>query len=303
MAAPLAAAGPTEQQGQKAGSKAGLQPGLAAPQAGTKFQLACMTLPWGSFPAERALTGIKAAGYQYVAWGVAHERKEMMPVESAPKEAAALGARCRSMGLEPVMMFATVHLEAKNGLDAHLRRIDQAAAAKIPFLLTFGGTKPGEYDAFIGTLKGAAPRARQAGVTIVLKQHGGNSATGADCARIVKEVGDEGLKICYDAGNVLDYESHDPIADIKTCWQDIRAFAIKDHRDTPKDEDCGPGFGEIDHYKLLMPVMNTGLTIPLAFENIFEPLVPRPKTPEGVDALAKRAREYVETVLRGLQSA
>jgi sugar phosphate isomerase/epimerase len=110
------------------------------------------------------------------------------------------------------------------------------------------------------------------------------------------------VRVCYDAGNVLDYENHDPIADIQTCWRDIRAFAIKDHRNTPKDEDCGPGFGEIDHYKLLTPVMRTGLTMPLACENIFEPLVPRPSAPEGVDALAARAREYVESVLRGLSA-
>jgi hypothetical protein len=48
--------------------------------------------------------------------------------------------------------------------------------------------------------------------------------------------------------------------------------------------------------------MRTGLTIPLTFENIFEPLVVRPTSPEGVDALARRAREYVETVIRGLQA-
>ena len=83
---------------------------------------------------------------------------------------------------------------------------------------------------------------------------------------------------------------------------DVRAFAIKDHRDWPKDEDCGPGFGEIDHYRLFTPVMETGLTMPLVFENIFEPLVRRPDTPEGVDALARRAREYVESVIRGLQA-
>ena len=83
--------------------------------------------------------------------------------------------------------------------------------------------------------------------------------------------------------------------------QYVRAFALKDHRNYPKDEDCAPGFGEIDHYRLLQPVLASGLTIPLAFENIFEPLVPRPSAPEGVDRLASRAREYIETVLRGLE--
>jgi sugar phosphate isomerase/epimerase len=276
-------------------------------QGPTKFQLACMTLPYAAFPMDRALTGIKASGYDYVAWGVTHREssgqvKPMMAVEAPPAEAAKLGARCRNMGLEPVMMFSTVNLEAPNALDAHLRRIDQAAAAKIPFLLTFGKTTPGEYETFVRNLKQMAPHAKKAGVMVVIKQHGGNTATGADCAKIVSEVAHESVKICYDAGNVLDYESHDPIKDIQTCVQDIRAFNIKDHRDFPKDQDCGPGFGEIDHYKLFTPVMRTGLTIPLTFENIFEPLVPRPAVPEGVDALARRAREYIDSVLRGLQS-
>jgi sugar phosphate isomerase/epimerase len=111
------------------------------------------------------------------------------------------------------------------------------------------------------------------------------------------------VKVNYDAGNVLDYLNADPIPDIKACAGEVRSFCIKDHRNWPKDEDCGPGFGEIDHYKLLHPVAFTGLTMPLACENISAPLVPRPDKPEGVDALAKRAREFLEVVIAGLQLA
>jgi len=264
-----------------------------------------MTLPYGGHPFERALEGIVRAGYQFVAWGVNHRdaggaAKPLLAVDAPPSEASRLAGVSRNMGLEPVMMFSTVNLEAGDALPRHLHRLEQAAAARIPFLLTFGRTQGGQYESVIRNLRGMAPRAAELGVTVVIKQHGGNTATGADCARILEQVGSPAVRICYDAGNVLDYESRDPIADIATCWRDIRAFAIKDHRDHPKDEDCGPGFGEIDHYKLLAPVMRTGLTMPLAFENIFEPLVPRPSRPEEIDTLARRAREYVETVLRGL---
>lgn len=92
----------------------------------------------------------------------------------------------------------------------------------------------------------------------------------------------------------------DPIADIQTCYRDVAAFTIKDHRLTPKDQDCGPGLGEIDHYKLLGAVARSGRDLPLLCENIFEPLVQRPKTAEGIDALARRAREFLETVTNGL---
>ncbi|MFN3325454.1 MAG: sugar phosphate isomerase/epimerase family protein [Bryobacteraceae bacterium] len=274
--------------------------------APTNFQIACMTLPYAAFPVERALTGIQSAGYKYVAWGVSHRdldgvRRPMLALEAPPTEAGRLAARCRDLDLQPVMMFSAVNFEEAGAADAYRRRVDQANAANIPFIIVFGKTTAGSYDAVIRNLKSVGDHARAGGVTIVIKQHGGNTATGQDCSRIIADVGHEAVRMCYDAGNVLDYENHDPIPDIQKCWRDIRAFAIKDHRNYPKDEDCGIGFGEIDHYKLLEPVMRTGLTMPLAAENISEPLLPRPASPEGVDRLARRSREFLEAVLAGLE--
>ncbi len=272
----------------------------------TRFQIACMTLPYSPFPLERALTGIKSAGYQFVAWGVNHrdssgKMRPAMALEAPPSAAKELGTRCRNMGLEPVMMFSTVNFEEAGAVDAYRKRIDQAQAAGIPNIIVFGKTTRGGYADIVRNLKTAATHAKGSGVRLVVKQHGGNTATGADISRIVADVADPAVWMCYDAGNVLDYENNDPIADIQTCWKDIRAFSIKDHRNFPEDQDCGAGFGEIDHYKLLMPVMRTGLTMPLACENIFEPLVPRPAVAEGTDRLARRSREYLESVLAGLE--
>jgi sugar phosphate isomerase/epimerase len=282
---------------------------LSAAEAGkpTNFQLACMTLPYAQFPLQRALDGIARAGYRYVVWGTTHteasgDRRPVLAVDAPASEAKQLAARCRGMGLEPVMLFANVQLEAPGAASAHLRRIHQAAAAGMPYLLTFGKTTAGEYDVFLATLKRIAPVARAQGVTVLIKQHGGNTGTGRNCARVVDEVGDDGLRICYDGGNVMDYERADAIEDIGQCWQKVRAFAIKDHRYTPKNQDCAPGLGELDHYKLLMPVARTGLDMPLACENIFEPIVPRPKQPEAVDALARRSREFLEIVVRDIQT-
>jgi sugar phosphate isomerase/epimerase len=288
-------------------TRPGGAPASASAGAPTRFEYACMTLAYAAFPFARALQGIKAAGYDRVAWGVTHRdaagaQRPALDVEAPPATAAALSRQCRDAGLMPVMMFSTVFLEEPEATAAHRKRIAQAAAAGIPHLLTFGRTRPGEYERVIACLKAIGPAARDAGITVLIKQHGGNTGTGAMCSTIIREVGDEGVRMCYDAGNVLDYDSHDPIADIATCVPDIRAFAIKDHRDWPKDEDCGPGFGEIDHYRLFQPVMRTGLTMPLVFENIFEPLVPRPKTADAIDLLARRSREYVQSVVAGLQA-
>lgn len=272
----------------------------------TVFQHACMTLPYSNFTLERALTGIKAAGFKHVAWGVRHretsgEQVPVMAEDASPEVAKTLGKRCRDMGLEPVMMFSTVYPEDARALTVLTQRIKQAAAAGIGQVLTFGHTQGGNRTLWIERLKVLGPIARDHGLMIVVKQHGGTTGTGEACAEIIREVNDPNVFVNYDAGNVMDYLNLDPIPDIRKCAAEIRSFCVKDHRNWPKDQDCGPGFGEIDHYRLLEPVAFTGLTIPLAYENISAPLLPQPKTPEGVDTLARRAREFLETVIDGLQ--
>jgi sugar phosphate isomerase/epimerase len=274
----------------------------------TAFRVACMTLPYAAFPLQRALSGIKTAGYQYVAWGTAHkEAGEPKPVpvmaaDAQPDKARELGKRCRDLGLEPLMMFSGVYPEAANAPAVLKNRIRQAGAAALPHVLTFGHTKGGNRKLWVERFKELGPMARDHGVVIVVKQHGGETGTGAACAEIIREVADEGIKVNYDAGNVMDYLRVDPLADIRKCAGDIRSFCIKDHRLFPTDQDCGPGLGEIDHYRLLHPVAFTGLVMPLCCENISAPALPRPARPEGLDGLARRAREFLELVIQGLQA-
>ena len=272
----------------------------------TVFQHACMTLPYSNFPLQRALTGIKAAGFGHVAWGVRHRESngEQVPViaeDASTETAKTLGQRCRDLGLEPVMMFSTIYPEDARAIKVLTQRIKQAAAARIGQVLTFGHTQGDNRALWIERFKVLGPIARDHGVTIVVKQHGGSTGTGAACAEIIREVNHPNVFVNYDAGNVIDYLDLDPIPDIRKCAAEIRSFCVKDHRNWPKDQDCGPGFGEIDHYRLFEPVAFTGLTMPLAYENISAPMLNPPKMPEGVDALARRAREFLEIVIDGLQ--
>jgi sugar phosphate isomerase/epimerase len=260
-----------------------------------------MTLPYSAFPLQRALTGLRDAGYRHVAWGTTHteEGGKRVPVvagDAPPAKARELGQRCRDLGLEPVMMFGP----NPENVAALRHRVLQAQAGGVAQVLTMGSTRGNDAKLWVKNFKELGPVARDHGVLIVVKQHGGNTGTGAALAEIVREVADDGVKISYDAGNVMDYHKIDPLPDIKKCADQVRSFCIKDHRFFPKDEDCGPGFGEIDHYKLLAPVAASGHTIPLCCENIFAPVLPRPTKPEGIDALARRAREFLEVVTAGL---
>lgn len=94
----------------------------------------------------------------------------------------------------------------------------------------------------------------------------------------------------------------DNVAYILKCADVVHSFCMKDHRDWPIDQDCGPGWGEIDHYRLLHPVAWTGRLMPLCCENIFRPLLPRPSDPAAIDRLATTVRAYLETVIAGLHT-
>lgn len=278
--------------------------GQTSEKKATTFQIACMTLPYSAFPLARALEGIKAAGYRYVAWGTSHKEEggKSVPVmagDAAPEKAKELGKRCRDMGLEPVMMFGP----SPENVAALKQRLRQAEAGGVAQVLTMGSTRGNDRKVWVRNFKELGPIARSHGVLIVVKQHGGNTCTGAALGEIVREVADDNVKVSYDAGNVMDYHKMDPLPDIKKCADEVRSFCIKDHRFFPKDEDCGPGLGEIDHYRLLAPVAFAGWKMPLCCENIFAPAVPRPSKPEGVDTLARRAREFLELVVAGLQAA
>src|SRR6476661_6292685 len=82
---------------------------LAQTAKPTNFQIACMTLPYAQFSMQRALEGIARAGYRYVAWGTTHieagVKKPALAVEAPPADAKRLAARCRDLGLRPVMLF------------------------------------------------------------------------------------------------------------------------------------------------------------------------------------------------------
>lgn len=272
----------------------------------TKFQIACMTLPYNQYPLERALAGLKSAGFKHVAWGTTHKEGgeskgvPVMPAEAPPQKAKELGTRCRDLGLEPLMMFSGIYPEHPKGIEVLTARILQAEAAGIPQVLTFGHTQGPNRKVWVERFKQLGPIARDHGVLIVVKQHG---ETGELTGEIVREVADANIQVNYDAGNVMDYTRGkvNPLDDIKTCAESIRSFCIKDHRLFPVDQDCGPGLGEIDHYRLLHNVAFTGRSMPLCCENISAPKL-RPTRPEEIDGLARRAREFLETVIQGLHA-
>src|SRR5580765_1075434 len=89
----------------------------------TRFQVACMTLPYGQYPLARALAGIQKTGYKFVAWGTTHKEEgeskavPVMPADASPAKAKELGQKCRDLGLEPLMMFSGIYPEDPKAME------------------------------------------------------------------------------------------------------------------------------------------------------------------------------------------
>ena len=248
----------------------------------TKFQLGRMTLPYAAFPLQRALSGIAAAGYRYVGLGTTHQEQEAdrVPViapDAPSAKAKELAARCRDLGLEPVMMFAGIYVEAPDSIRVHTRRVEQAAAAGIRFVITWRHNCP----------------------QAAWRQHGDRPGLREDSRRGWGR-GHQALLRRGQCARLRRARSHSGYPDLLAGYRGLRHQGSSHG---PKESGLRPGFGEIDHYKLLAPVLRTGLTLPLVCENIFAPLVSRPSAAEDVDCLVRRAREYLELVVRGLHSA
>ena len=246
-----------------------------------RFQIACMTLPYSQFPLQRALTGIKAAGYRYVAWGTSHveENGKQTPVIAAdapPAAAKELGKRCRDLGLEPLLMFSGIYPEDPDGLEVLKKRIRQAEAGGIAQVLTFGHTKGGNRKLWVERFRQLGPMARDHGVTIVVKQHGGETGTGAACAEIVREVNDaghQGQLRCRQRDGLP--RTSIPSPTCAACFGKCAASASRTIATPRATRTAGPGFGEIDHYKLLGLVAFTGRDdAPLLREHLRPALAP-----------------------------
>src|SRR5437867_6636196 len=99
-----------------------------------------MTLPYACFPFRRALTGIQAAGYRYVAWGTTHQedagQTPVIAPDAPPGRAKELGKACRDLRLEPLLMFSGIYPEAPEARKVLTSRVRQADAAGISQLLS-----------------------------------------------------------------------------------------------------------------------------------------------------------------------
>ncbi|MDP6776096.1 MAG: sugar phosphate isomerase/epimerase [Candidatus Latescibacteria bacterium] len=271
------------------------------------WQIGCFTLPWSEFPLDRALEGIKSAGYEFVGLGTKHEGVDMPSVAEGRGAAQEVKVKLDAIGLVPLVLFAG--WQGDSGLEDFRTRIDQAALLDIPFVLT-AGTWTGmdgsvsEEDAanaeaqFLARMSQILPYAGEHGITVLLKPHTGNTAHGPLLRTTLNKIGSQWVQACYDPGNVHFYEGLSPEVDILHVLPYLKAMCIKDHKGTRGEANFPiPGGGDVNFRRIFRHMRRSQFAGPLVVER-FDGTDPKSTiSAEEADSRAARSLEFLQKIV------
>jgi L-ribulose-5-phosphate 3-epimerase len=263
--------------------------------------IACGTLSYREAPLERALEGIRQAGFQAVELGCVcgyceHIRPEEMDREAVRRLADLL----QRQGLAVVSLAGHVDLQypllgkgseaADRGFELLRRRADVAEQLLVPIVNSgLGVAEPGEnLEPFYARLATLLDYFQQRGVKLGLESHAGLTETARASLELCRQMGSPALGINYDAANVRYYTGQDPVADLEACDADLADHLIhvhiKDHAGGRGEWNFPPlGEGQVDFQSLVRIFRRIGFTGPYSLEIEFLGPDSSDPTPEIID--------------------
>jgi sugar phosphate isomerase/epimerase len=261
------------------------------------YQVGCYTRCFDQYDFRTALDGIAEAGYRYAGIMTAKGKSWVVVTpKTDPDEAAGIGRDVRERGLKTLSVYGdfAVAEGIEKGAQDLRRLIDNCGACGSPNLLIGGTTDEKVFDNYYKAVAEACPYAAEKGVTITVKPHGGQNATGPQCRRIIERVNKPNFRLWYDPGNVFYYSNGglDPVLDSEQVDGIVSGMCVKDWM-PPKEVLLTPGTGKVDFPAVFANLRKGGFTRgPLVVE-----CVKRGEFAEVV-AEAKKARLFVESLIR-----
>lgn len=261
--------------------------------------LACMNRPWAQFSFERALEGVRAAGFSAFAL-LSHAREQLIAPDTPPEEAARVAEIIAQHGLRLVMIHHSVQLggTGEAALESTKRQIDHCRRLGVRVLLEMGCARPEHYDLYFEIMRQAAPYAEDQGVVIALKPHGGLSTTGPDTLAAVRRVDHPAYRVCFDPGNLLYYAGERPEQSLPQLAPYVAAMCIKDETGGSgpgRTVTVTPGDGDVDFHEVFRILRDHAFAGPAAVET----LGPGDR-PEAVDEHGRRAYRFLTQQLAAL---
>jgi sugar phosphate isomerase/epimerase len=259
------------------------------------FQLGCYTRPWDQFEYRVALDGIAEAVFKYAGLMTAKGQSwVIITIKTTPDEAAQIGGEIKQRGLKALSVYGefsvTESLEA--GIQGLKRLIENCAACGSPNLLLGGTSEEKLVKPYYQAVAECCEYAVSKGVGLSVKPHGGQNATGAQCRRIIEQVGHKDFRLWYDPGNIYYYSDGklDPVTDAATVDGLVVGMSVKDFK-PPKEVLVTPGTGQVKFREVFARLKQGGFTRgPLIVECLERGDLAH------LTAEAKKARQFLETL-------
>lgn len=273
--------------------------------------LACGTLSYRQEPLERALEGIRQAGFRAVELGcVCGYCEHIRPEAMTGAEVDRLAARLRSLDLEVISLAGHVDLQypllgkgpeaAKAGFERLQRRADVAAQMGVPIVNSgLGVAAPGEdLGPFYERLAALLAYFEQRGLKLGLESHAGLTETAQASLALCRRMRSPALGINYDAANVRFYTGQDPVADLESCGAELAEHLIhvhiKDHAGGRGEWNFPPlGEGSVEFEGLARVFRRIGYAGPYSLEIEFLGPDSTDPTPEIIDAGVAQSYQFM----------
>jgi sugar phosphate isomerase/epimerase len=264
-----------------------------AAKPASPWQIGCYTRVFDQFEFPVALDAIAEAGYKYLGLMTTKTiRGAMVKAATPPDEVKGMYDQAQQRGLKVLSVYA--EFSVSDPLDAGIRglkqAIDHTALCECPYLLLGGTTDEKLYGPYYKTIAECCDYAAAKGVTLTIKPHGGQNATGPQCRKAIDMVGKKSFRLWYDAGNVYYYSDGklDPVQDAATVDGLVVGMSVKDFL-PPKEVLVNTGEGKVDFPGVLARLKQGGFTHgPLIVECVARgPL-------DTVKAAASKARLFLQ---------
>jgi sugar phosphate isomerase/epimerase len=266
---------------------------VEGPALKPSWQLGCYTRPFDQFDYRVAMDGIAEAGFKFVGLMTTNTKGWVMIKTTTPvEEVQTMNDEARKRGLKVLSVYGdfSVTESPEASIRGLKQLIDDSAICGCPNLMLGGTADEKLYQAYYQTIAECCDYAAGKGVSLSIKPHGGQNATGPQCRKAIERVGKKNFGLWYDPGNIFYYSDGklDPVEDAATVDGLVVGMSVKDFR-PPKEVLVNIGEGKVDFPAVFARLKKGGFTHgPLIVECLERGSL------EGVKAAAKKARQFLE---------
>ncbi len=228
-----------------------------------RWQIGCYTRPWAKYDYRVALDAIAEAGFKYA--GLMTSKSGLViSADTSLEEARRVGREVKKRGLKVPSIYGggiPVAKSLKAGIEGMKKLIDNCAACGATNLLMGGTGNKKLFKLYYKAIAECCDYAREKGLGISIKPHGGLNATGPQCRKTIEMVGHRNFGIWYDPGNIYFYSDGklDPVDDAATVDGLVVGMCIKDYKH-PKNVAITPGMGQVNFPAVFARLKKGGFT-------------------------------------------